>query len=63
MDAVFATLIDAKRFGSDVPIADSVRPTTESGRPRSAPSVSQHQTIASERTTSHATHSRHAAGA
>ena len=63
MDAVFATLIDAKRFGSDVPTADSVRPTTESGRPRSSPSVSQHQTIASDKTTSHATHSRHAAGA
>ena len=63
MDAVFATLIDANKFGSDVPMADSVRPTTESGRPRSAPSVSQHQTIASDNTTSHATHSRHAAGA
>ena len=41
MDAVFATLMDANKFGSDVPMADSVRPTTESGRPRSAPSVSR----------------------
>mmetsp|Transcript_22074 Transcript_22074/g.66151 ORF Transcript_22074/g.66151 Transcript_22074/m.66151 type:complete len:245 (-) Transcript_22074:210-944(-) len=58
-----ATAIDAKRFGSDVPTAENVRPMTESGKPDMSPSVSQHQHMARLSTTSHPTQAAQAAAA